>query len=164
MLQSHFAEFLQLYSSITLVFSTHSLVSDLIRCADQFNLTFLVNDKTLIEEHISGIPGDFFIDNLRERLKTGSIIFSPEFLREGSSIRDNINPSRIVIGSKGLYAEDFSKILLGCIRNKKDEIIYEAKHSATLGLNLIELEKKLSSAEIKLSNEEKILVELENEK
>jgi len=36
MLQGHFAEFLQLYSSITLVFSTYPLVSDLIRCADQF--------------------------------------------------------------------------------------------------------------------------------
>ena len=35
MLQSYFAEFLQLYSSIALVCSTYSLVSDLIRCADR---------------------------------------------------------------------------------------------------------------------------------
>ena len=32
-----------------------------------YNLNFLVNDKTLIEEHISGIPGDFFIDNLLKK-------------------------------------------------------------------------------------------------
>ena len=36
-----------------------------------YNLNFLVNDKTLIEEHISGIPGDFFIDNLLK--ETGKI-------------------------------------------------------------------------------------------
>ena len=34
-----------------------------------YNLNFLVNDKTLIEEHISGIPGDFFIDNLLKNVQ-----------------------------------------------------------------------------------------------
>ena len=39
MLQSHFAEFLQLYSSTALVFSTIPLVSDLIRCDDQYQVS-----------------------------------------------------------------------------------------------------------------------------
>jgi len=47
MLQSYFAEFLQLYSSITLVYSTYSLVSDLIRCADQLLLALSSNNHTL---------------------------------------------------------------------------------------------------------------------
>ena len=81
---------------------------------------FSINEESYIVIK-STIPIGF-TRKINQKYDTNKVIFSPEFLREGSSIRDNINPSRIVIGSKGLYAEDFSKILLGCIRNKKDEI------------------------------------------
>jgi len=47
MLQSKFAEFLQLYSSTTLVYSTFLLVSDLIRCADQFYASKNTKHKTI---------------------------------------------------------------------------------------------------------------------
>jgi len=47
MLQSKFAEFLQLYSSTTLVYSTFLLVSDLIRCADQLYASMDTKHKTI---------------------------------------------------------------------------------------------------------------------
>ena len=49
-----------------------------------------------------------FTKSMQERYKSKEIFFSPEFLREGSAIEDNIYPSRIIVGSK----ENSGKLLL----------------------------------------------------
>lgn len=52
------------------------------------------------------------------------IIFSPEFLREGKALYDNLYPSRIVIGSKLSDGKKFAKILRNCSENHNVDILY----------------------------------------
>ena len=62
-----------------------------------------------------------FVDEVRERLGTDAVIFSPEFLREGKSLHDNLYPSRIIVGEKSERAKIFAKLLAkGAIKSDID--------------------------------------------
>ncbi|WP_406708269.1 nucleotide sugar dehydrogenase [Tessaracoccus caeni] len=54
-----------------------------------------------------------FTEDLRQRHPGASIIFSPEFLREGRALYDNLHPSRIVVGDQGSAAQRFAEALRG---------------------------------------------------
>ena len=65
-----------------------------------------------------------YTNELRKKFKTKKIIFSPEFLREGRALLDNLNPSRIVLGSKSKSAKKFANLLADCATKKDIPVLF----------------------------------------
>ena len=65
-----------------------------------------------------------YIDSIKKEKGVENIFFSPEFLREGKALEDNLYPSRIVVGDESEAAIKFGELLKSCALKDDVEVIY----------------------------------------
>ena len=102
------------YDEKTGYFDT-SIVENVIRDCVSINPSALIIIK-------STVPVGF-TKKICKEFSTESIIFSPEFLREGSALFDNLHPSRIIVGGKDTRRKNFARLLEKASANSEVEVL-----------------------------------------
>ena len=73
--------------------------------------------------------------SLQEKFQTDRVIFSPEFLREGQALKDNLSPSRIIVGGHCEASEEFGRLLRqGAIRDGIETLFIRSTEAEAIKL------------------------------
>ena len=102
------------YDSETNYFDTSSIESVIAEILPLNNAATIIIKST--------IPVGY-IKQIKEQFKTEQIVFSPEFLREGKALYDNLYPSRIIVGEKSERAEKIAELYLNATVERTAPII-----------------------------------------
>lgn len=82
-----------------------------------------MNDKNITMVVKSTIPVGY-IENIKYEYNIDNIFFSPEFLREGKALYDNLYPSRIIVGTKNEKGKEFAKLLKQASLKEEVPVLY----------------------------------------